>query len=406
MKDYLKRSTSRNDSDRMKSRRNFLICLGAVSLLPLVASCAETSPSDPKNQDSAAKIPRTRTVEATNFGAKVQIVPFPLTAVGLTWTGPQIGVQIRFYNRSKSPGPWMNVDPGCPCGRDPEPDTGISVPKKATETRAFVPADGAYGYEVRAAKGIVVERALAVDTEGSSALVATGTGGPPKKNPSTAGSAKTFKEYPGVKIVSRAGWGADESKRFLKNGRQNSPTVFSPLQAMTVHHTVTSNADPDPAATVRAIYELHTVENNWGDIGYHFLIDASGVIYEGRFSGNDGAPAQDAQGNVVTAFHTEGFNTGNLGIAMLGDFTSTPPTKAAQGALTRLAAVIASEHRMNPTASVVYRNPATGATHQASLLNGHRDWISTECPGNMTYANLTKLRNAVAAEVKNLAVSG
>ncbi|WP_307168298.1 peptidoglycan recognition family protein [Streptomyces sp. B3I7] len=333
------------------------------------------------------------------------MVPFPLTAVGLTWTGPRNGVQIRFYTKSKVPGPWMSVDPGCPCGRDPQLDGGIAVSNKVRETRAYVSAHGAYGYEVHAAKGIVVQRALAVDA-GRSALVRTGAGDSAQKKPSTTTGGKTFREYPGVVIVPRAQWGADESKRLLANGQENSPTVFSPLQAMTVHHTATSNDDTDPAATVRAIYEMHTVENDWGDIGYHFLIDASGVIYEGRFSGDDGVPAQDTRGNIVTAFHTEKFNTGNLGIAMLGNFTSTLPTEAARSALIRLVAAIASEHNMDPAAPVSYRNPATGAAHTARTLNGHRDWISTECPGNMTYAAFSGLRSSVAAQMNSLAASG
>jgi hypothetical protein len=78
----------------------------------------------------------------------------------------------------------------------------------------------------------------------------------------------------------------------------------------------------DPAATIRAYYYLHANTNDGGDIGYHFLIDEAGRIYEGRYTGMDGIPAHDAGGKMVTAFHTSGFNSGNLGIALLGTFES------------------------------------------------------------------------------------
>ena len=62
------------------------------------------------------------------------------------------------------------------------------------------------------------------------------------------------------------------------------------MQTLTVHHTVTANTDPDPAATVRAIYFFHCITEDFGDIGYHLLIDQAGTVYEGRYSGPDPVP--------------------------------------------------------------------------------------------------------------------
>ena len=78
---------------------------------------------------------------------------------------------------------------------------------------------------------------------------------------------------------SRAAWGADESLRVP------NPPAFFPVQTLTVHHTVSPNDDPDPAATVRAIYAQHVVANGFDDIGYQLLIDARGCVYEGRCVG-------------------------------------------------------------------------------------------------------------------------
>jgi hypothetical protein len=199
-----------------------------------------------------------------------------------------------------------------------------------------------------------------------------------------------------VEYVSRAEWGADEQKRFKADGAENSPALYCRAQALTVHHTDTANADPDPAATVRAIYEHHAVSNNWGDIGYHFLIDESGRIYEGRWSGDDGLPAHDRQGRVVTGFHVEGFNSGNLGIALLATLTDRPPTDAAEASLVRLVAAMCRFHGLDPRARMTYSNPVSKATREVTTLAGHRDWMRTGCPGGTMYTRLPPVREAAA----------
>ena len=77
--------------------------------------------------------------------------------------------------------------------------------------------------------------------------------------------------------MSRAAWGADE-------GMRTGAPEFAPPRKLIVHHTVTPNDDPDPASTVRAIYAYHTHQHGWNDIGYNFLVDAAGRVYEGRYA--------------------------------------------------------------------------------------------------------------------------
>lgn len=203
-----------------------------------------------------------------------------------------------------------------------------------------------------------------------------------------------------VEYVPRAQWGADEDKRFKADGSENSPTVYHPAQAMTVHHTDTANDDPDPAATVRAIYEHHAVTNDWGDIGYHFLIDESGRIYEGRWSGGDGLPGHDRHGRVVTGFHVAGFNSGNLGIALLGKLVDRAPTGAAEAALVRLVAAMSRFHDFDPAARTQYTNPTSGAKREVTTLGGHRDWMGTDCPGGTMYARLAVVRGDAAKRAR------
>lgn len=362
------------------SRRGALGLLGAAATVSVVSACARVEPavSAPGHM---IRIPTTRSKEVPDTARGVQKFSFPLTAVALTWTGPQTGVRIRFYDQAGVGGPWSAVQAGCPCGRDP-----VGTPAEQV-SRALVAAEGAFGYEVGTSDGTDIRSALAIDSvRGPERRVTL-----PTPTPTPSGNPLGVE-----RVISRAQWGADESRRFIKDGLENSPTRFFPVQALTVHHTVTANDDPNPAATVRAIYEQHAIGNDWGDIGYHFLIDAAGRVYEGRFSGSDGIPAHDAKGNLVTAFHTAGFNSGNVGISLLGNFEEQPPTAATRKSLAALLAGLARKHDLDPLADITYKNPVDGTTKVTKTVTGHRDWTLTECPGSMTYSQVQALRQAAA----------
>ena len=89
---------------------------------------------------------------------------------------------------------------------------------------------------------------------------------------------------PQPRVIPRAKWGADESFRFARSGKQIWPRTFWPIQKIIVHHTGTQNNDPFPAATIRRIYRDDARLQGLGDISYNFLIDERGRIYEGRYS--------------------------------------------------------------------------------------------------------------------------
>jgi len=180
-------------------------------------------------------------------------------------------------------------------------------------------------------------------------------------------------------IISRAGWGADESLRDW------DPEV-RPVRKIVVHHTVTPNdyAEDESAAWVRAIYHYHTVTRGWGDIGYNYLIDQYGNIYEGRFGGPG-----------AVGGHVYSYNYGSVGIALIGTHgnasNSIAPSAAAAQALTRLCVWEASRSFVNPleSASFFGSNPPN--------LGGHRDYPPNEttCPGDLAYAILPGLRQGV-----------
>ncbi len=212
------------------------------------------------------------------------------------------------------------------------------------------------------------------------------------------GSASAAAAQPGV--ISRAGWGANEALRFDANGNELWPPVFQTIQKLIVHHTATQNHDPDPAATVRAIYYYDTVTQGWGDMGYNFLIDEAGRIYEGRYTRTYAAgetpTEEDGAGNGVTGAHALGFNSGTVGIALLGTLTNQDATPAARDALSRLLAWIAGGHGIDPHGSSNYVNPVSGTQKVFPNIAGHRDVAATECPGGVFYLTLPALRDTVA----------
>ena len=126
-------------------------------------------------------------------------------------------------------------------------------------------------------------------------------------------------------IVSRAAWGANEE---IVRAR---PSVAPAVRLAVVHHTAGTNSytRAQAAAIVRGIEVYHVQGNGWNDIGYNFLVDRFGTVYEGRGGG--------VERNVIGA-HAEGFNTGTTGIALLGNYTSAVPPLAQQNALARLLA--------------------------------------------------------------------
>ena len=209
-----------------------------------------------------------------------------------------------------------------------------------------------------------------------------------------------------VPFMSRAAWGADESWRFV-NGVESWPPEHWPVQALTVHHTGFV-ASSDPAETVRTIYKQQALTSaqggiqGWGDIGYNLLIDANGVVYEGRHSGSSYPVYGPSDGLMTTGAHVLSFNTGNIGVCLLGYLNDTPATQAAQDSLVTVLAYLAAVSGVNPTGSVNYYNPVArpDGTHSAGVypgLAGHRNWAATDCPGNAEYPLLGTIRQQVAA---------
>jgi len=171
------------------------------------------------------------------------------------------------------------------------------------------------------------------------------------------------------KIISRAEWGA----RNPKYDYSNHPY----FNKMTLHHSAgwAATTLEEGKAAVKSIQEFHQDGRGWSDIGYHFLVDMGGNIYQGR-------------PETVLGAHVGGANTGNIGVCILGCYhppeSSIPcydeMTYNSEQSLIQLYAWISDTYGVEP-----------------KLLKGHRDYFgTTSCPGNNVWSKLPELRSEIS----------
>lgn len=185
-------------------------------------------------------------------------------------------------------------------------------------------------------------------------------------------------------IVTRGGWNANES------WREKEFAYTTTVKSAFVHHTAASNnyTCGQAPSVIRGIYQYHVKTLGWRDIGYNFLVDKCGTIYEGRAGG---------VARAVLGAHTYGFNSNTTGIAVLGSYGSTAPSKDAVEGVSKLIAWKLGLHGLNPSGSVTLTSgggkyPA-GTKVNMRAVAGHRDGFATECPGAELYNSLGTVRS-------------
>lgn len=179
---------------------------------------------------------------------------------------------------------------------------------------------------------------------------------------------------PKPKIYSRAQWGADESMR------DKGSLHYGRISAGFVHHTVNANnytADQVPAI-IRGIYAYHTQSKGWSDIGYNFLVDRFGRIWEGRYGGVD---------RPVVGAHTRGYNDNAFAMSAIGNYETARPSAAMLDAYGRLFAWKLALHGVDASST----RQLVG-TDWFQAINGHRDAGPTACPGRYLYDQLPRIR--------------
>ena len=207
-------------------------------------------------------------------------------------------------------------------------------------------------------------------------------------SPAAGVPARKLQKADAPPIVPRSGWNADEKIR------RAGPNYASTLRLALVHHTAGANGYTAAQAPsiVRAIQLYHVKGNGWNDIGYNFLVDRFGTVYEGRYGG--------IEKNVVGA-HAEGFNTGSVGVAVLGEYSSLTVAAKARDSLAKLLAWRLDLAHLDPASTQSFisgGNARFGAGLPVFLrtVSGHRDTGFTDCPGTALYNLLTGIAGDVA----------
>lgn len=301
--------------------------------------------------------------------------------VGLEWRTPaRVGVWLRFRGHD---GRWSRWVSAAANGHGPEarpaPDRQVGGPiwtggTTALQVRAERSMSGVHLHMVNVtASASATPLAGSMSSDGlplATPVLAAGPGQPP--------------------IIARRAWAEGvEVPRVAPE--------YGAVRMAFVHHTENPNgyAASEVPDMLRAIYVFHRYVNGWNDIGYNFVIDLYGRIFEARAGGID-EPVVGAQAG--------GYNLVSTGVAVLGSFTAVPISHAARVALEALLAWKLSLHGVPAQGTVTVRVNPAGASYSRFPANarvplpriaGHRDGDATECPGNALYQELPAIRDGV-----------
>ncbi|MGW0627105.1 N-acetylmuramoyl-L-alanine amidase [Streptomyces sp. NPDC002758] len=338
------------------------------------------------------------------------------------WVGPSNGVQVQVVHKDGTTGALPQglkvnlVDPGVVTDAETKTGGTDSDPAAfAVAESTDTPTDSATPTDTTTVSPEPTDTTVApspTDTTASPSPTDTPTTVAPSTSASASPSASPTATIPTAPpstapkppIVSRAGWGANESL-------SPDPSEYNAdVKAVFVHHTDGADYTCDQSASiVRGIYAYHTTPvdkggNGWNDIGYNFLVDKCGTIFEGRKGGVD---------LPVLGAHTYGWNRESTGVAVLGNYTTTGASNAALASVARIAAWKLGQYGGDPAGTVALNAGATqtnwfgksftaGTKYTFNRISAHRDGYATECPGDKLYAQLATIRAWAAGPVQGL----
>jgi hypothetical protein len=305
--------------------------------------------------------------------------------VGVQWHAPAgAGIELRFRRGDGAWSGWASAV-AC-CGAQ-----GQGGPEAAAQDLIGDPVwtGGTTAIQLRATRELTGVRLRLVDVSG---------GGGARRQSRMLGSLASLPAATPVlsagpgqpPIIARRAWAQGVARPRVAPG-------YGAVRMAFVHHTENPNgyAPGEVPAMLRAIYAYHRYVHGWNDIGYNFVVDLYGRIFEARAGGID-EPVVGAQAG--------GYNLASTGVAVLGSFSSVAISAPARSALQRLLAWKLALHgvpaqgrvtvRVNPAGASYSRFPANARVSLARI-SGHRDGDSTDCPGNALYGELDEIRSSV-----------
>lgn len=301
------------------------------------------------------------------YVSTVHAVNLELTAVGAEWhaqlpEGSDLRLEVRTSHDGQGWIAWQELPP--------DPDDEQEDPGVQGTRLASVPRGRFFQYRLTLsgpdpARPPVLERVLFF-------FLNTSTGPTLAQAQSVLVPKAAIIGVPQPDVISRGGWGADESLLDWE-------PEYRPVKKIIIHHTAMDMSHLEPAAAVRAIYTYHARNRGWGDVGYNYLVDWLGNVYEGR-----------AGGEGVAGGHNLEFNYGSVGIALLGDFSRGAPSQAQMQALASLVSYEADRWGIDPQGASDFLS-----ARAMPNVSGHRDTRRTSCPGDGLYNQLPALRQQV-----------
>ncbi|WP_029210691.1 N-acetylmuramoyl-L-alanine amidase [Arsenicicoccus bolidensis] len=313
------------------------------------------------------------------------VVDLPATGnlVGVTWPGTTtMAAKATVAVRAQTAKGWQEWQE-LAIDAVKEQTTG-KVTKYGTEP---IWVDGATRVQVRvaaSAKDLLKTASLAAVTSRETAADAQLT-------PTAVAGAANAAYVPSV--ISRAGWGANESLR-----KGCVPSVRETSKVVVVHHTAGQNSytKAQSASIIRGIYAYDTGGLGWCDVAYNMIVDKYGQKFEGRFGGLS---------RPVKGAHADSFNNYTFGISILGNYDTTRVPEAGMSALKQGIAMRLSQFYIAPYGSTTLYSEyngttsryAKGSAYYAKNIAAHRESSNTACPGRYLYPRMDELRAGAAA---------
>ncbi len=357
------------------------------------------------------------------YTSEIKYTDFPFSSLGMSWKqrtpkSSSVDMQVRFFTKNKWTD-WERV-------KIDEDSHEQTLSQKADETfqlfSSFIATNPSKAFQYRYT--LYLGNDTSPEIKDINFTYINANDDPVRRKTSVLSSlmydpgsliASAHFSQNGIRYVSRFKWGANEDLRVLKENNPeaqlvNLPSDFYirfakelklhkiveknkkgeeltwPLQypekisKIIIHHTASTKDLNDPKKAIRDIYYYHAIARGWGDIGYNYIIDPDGNIYEGRYGGEG-----------VVGAHAGPGNRGSIGIALLGNFNEEKPTSKALSALETLIADKTKLHKIDPEGQSYFRGK------KMPNIFGHGEIMATSCPGTNLKNLIPKIRRKVAS---------
>ena len=357
-------------------KRFFIIALGIGTLLAVIPVAGAP---DPKAWANLREIDLVWQVDGE--GLVSEVIEAPATSIGLTWEAEPPSAAWFRVQEAGDWGGWTRLA----VEDDHGPDPGSAEAEGAIQGSELVWVGEVDAVQYLIEGGDSATRATMIDTTDRTKPFSQQF-----SNLFTDPTADAASAIPGRPTIRpRSAWDPTNTCA------PAAPPSFVQVTHAYVHHTTGTNSytASQVPSRILSVCLFHKNSRGWDDIGYNFLIDRFGVIWEGRAGGVD---------KGVQGAHTAGFNTYSFGVAFIGDHGGASPTAAAEAALVRLIAWKFGVHNVEPTKfSVVVSKGsekwAEGRPVAFYPISGHRDAQSTSCPGEACYRRIPSFRSRVDA---------